>query len=740
MEIDEEKKKAAQRYVAERLESRQLNSSNVKALLVENEQMKRSIEANLYALTESQLRGADSSIRRLQECRESLPKVQSRFTEINVMAGESSALLSEFPYELNQVRENLFQTRQLLREMSKVDERVEKVRKLMADEDNILEAHEELASLAQMRMQAIIDAKKVGDRYVMDGVDRYFRGVGEMEEKLDRKVKKHMDATFELARKRPSLLKQVLKIIELEEKADRSRPPEQLKSYHFAFREKLQQFLENRFNAVFANAIQTDITDALKIVEQGKDHLISPSTLNVICAIVYDNLPIIQQVNRYFPSKYMMYEFYAGNIHRNLRSCLSKLASHSTLKAADVVNLFFWANVTYVKKIESQGLVPKEWPITDTLKASIPTYAAYLRTLMQQWCARLLEKDRVSPSYVEIPRNIMTDSIVTLYKFVNQQIDLVSNTKDSFFIYEVSKEATKVIYHFQKEQKEMLLKNLKDLHMKYLLATLNNHAKAHEYTEKYDVKVRGLLSEPELSAFELEDRTGLLEGFNEVRKLAVACIVQQILELFRESGVLSKFFTKDWFNVPANEYAPMEIVVQTVSDALEQMVRKHLQDKYVSDVAKECLDKLLQRYVQELCLKSGYGSDIGRCIEEDKVLVENTFSALIENRAFISRRMNLMSSLINFLTTPMDDQGQFILTYNALLDEYPDLNPDVVKRIISARADCDRDALNDVIAACRGITPSTQKSFPFFSAISLKALKDKEKSVFTFKEGKEPNE
>lgn len=108
------------------------------------------------------------------------------------------------------------------------------------------------------------------------------------------------------------------------------------------FREKLRESLENRFNAVFSNALQTDITDALRIVEQ-----------------IYDNLPIIQSVNKYFPSKYMMFEFYAGNIHRNLRTCLSRIANLPALNAADVVNLYYWANTSYVKKLESLNLVPK---------------------------------------------------------------------------------------------------------------------------------------------------------------------------------------------------------------------------------------------------------------------------------------------------------------------------------------------------------------------------------------------
>jgi hypothetical protein len=386
-------KEAARKYVSERLsESRQHQLNAVKALLAENENTKRTTEANLLALTEAQLVGAESSMSLLEQCRAQLPPLQRRFGEVDVMAKDAAELLRDFPYELSLVRENVFETRRLLRDMIQVEERVDRVRGLLEDEEQFLEAHTELSTLVEMRAKALQEATRAGDRYVIDGVERHFKRVGQLEGVFEGLMKQHMDATFELARKRPSLLKQLLKVIELEERADRGRPPERVKSYHFAFREKLREALENRFNAVFSNAMQTDITDALRVVEQ-----------------IYDNLPIIQQVNRYFPSKYMMFEFYAGNIHRNLRACLSRIANRPSLNAGDVVNLYYWANVSYVKKLEGLGLVAKEWPVTDTLKPAIATYAAYLRNLMNQWSFRLLERDRVNPSYVDLPKNLMTD-------------------------------------------------------------------------------------------------------------------------------------------------------------------------------------------------------------------------------------------------------------------------------------------------------------------------------------------
>lgn len=339
---------------------------------------------------------------------------------------------------------------------------------------------------------------------------------------------------------------------------------------------------------------------------------------------------------------------------------------------------------------------------------------------MNQWSARLLERDRVNPSFVEMPKNLMTDSIVTLFKFVNQQLDLVSNTKDSHFVFEVAKETTQVVYDFQRAQTEVLNTYAKDLHMKYLLALLNNNAKAYEYTEEYEFKVRGLLTEPELSRFEKEDRQGLVDGFEEVRKLCVSCVVQQIFDLFKESNMLAKLFTKEWIQASADEYNPMEVIVQTLADAIEQMVKRHLRDKYVSDVAKEALDRLMQRYVQELCSKSGYNAETVRAIERDKELIENSFTNVVQGKSYLTRRLNLMTSIISFLQTQMDDQGQFILTYNALLEDYPDLTPEIVKRIIMCRSDCDKDALNDVIAACRGILPSVKQFKPFFASIIIK--------------------
>ena len=309
---------------------------------------------------------------------------------------------------------------------------------------------------------------------------------------------------------------------------------------------------------------------------------------------------------------------------------------------------------------------------------------------------------------------------MTLYKFVNQQLDLVSNTKDSFFVYEVAKESTMVIYEFQRAQKELLQTSSKELPIKYLLAIVNNNAKAYDYTEEYEFRVRGFLSEPELSRFEKEEKQALVDGFEDVRKLAVSCIVAQFFDLFRESNVLSKLFGKEWQRGGGgDEYGPMEVAVQTLADALE-MARRHLRDKFVGDVAKEALDRLLQRYVQELSGRSGYTAETVAAVERDRRLVEQALGPLVQGKSFLARRLNLMSGIATFLRTPMDDQGQFILTYNALLDDYPDLTPELVKRIVGSRLDCDKDALAEVIAACRGILPSDKQLKPFFSDVKLK--------------------
>lgn len=241
--------------------------------------------------------------------------------------------------------------------------------------------------------------------------------------------------------------------------------------------------------------------------------------------------------------------------------------------------------------------------------------------------------------------------------------------------------------------------------------------------------MRSLISEPELSRFEKDgDRASLAGGFERVRLMAVSCVVSRIFDLFRESNVLAKLFGRDWVQPPADTYQPMEIAVMTLAEALEQLVRRHARDKFVSDVAQECLDRLLQRYVQELCNKSAHNERTAACIERDKQLVSEAFAGLLDGRAFLTRRLNLMGSMAVFISTPMDDHGQFILTYNSLLTDFPDLSPEVVKRIISARSDCDKEALNDVIAACRGILPPAHKAHePFFAAISLKGAKEEKR-------------
>jgi hypothetical protein len=60
-------------------------------------------------------------------------------------------------------------------------------------------------------------------------------------------------------------------------------------------------------------------------------------------------------------------------------------------------------------------------------------------------------------------------------------------------VFEVSRESVSVIYEFQRAQKELLQTSSKDLPIKYLLAMVNNNAKAYDYTEEYEFKVRSWL-------------------------------------------------------------------------------------------------------------------------------------------------------------------------------------------------------------------------------------------------------
>jgi hypothetical protein len=65
------------------------------------------------------------------------------------------------------------------------------------------------------------------------------------------------------------------------------------------------------------------------------------------------------------------------------------------------------------------------------------------------------------------------------------------------------------------------------------------------------------------------------------------------------------------------------------------MVRRHLRDKFVSDVAKECLDRLLQRYVQELLQRSGFNVETAAGVERDKRLVETLLGPLVQGKVSV---------------------------------------------------------------------------------------------------------
>ena len=75
-----------------------------------------------------------------------------------------------------------------------------------------------------------------------------------------------------------------------------------------------------------------------------------------------------------------------------------------------------------------------------------------------------------------------------------------------------------------------------------------------------------------------------------------------------------------------------------------------MRDKFVSDVAKECLDRLLQRYVQELLNRSGYTAETANGVLRDKDLVENQLGPLVQGKVSLEKNLLHACVCVCFLT------------------------------------------------------------------------------------------
>jgi hypothetical protein len=566
------------------------------------------------------------------------------------------------------------------------------VRMLLQDEEKLVAAYTALLKLRKICSKA---KEEEGEEEVGAEGSVRFASARQMEiEALDAEfeevLQKYLAKSFELAQRSPRVLKQLISVVTTE---DRLR----------------DESIIDIFCASLMRSIKRSVQTAID--QEGQPVSASLDILNRL----FDSLIVVQQTDVYFPLEKPIFPSYFSTLLSETRRFVIAVAERKTLTTADILNLHHWARVTYTEKLALHSLDLQRWPITDVLGPTVDTYVRKSIPLMEEWIGRLIEREVSSPFHVHTKEGfLMTESVVTLFKFVNQQLDLLLVTGDSHFISEVSRETARLMMRFQQAQADRINDLYTQLPFEYLLATVNNSDKALEYLAQHKERLSGLLK------CDVQHFSDLTAAFEDARSLSIRAIVAHLFHLFREADdVLGKCFTKAWSRPAANTARPLEIVSATLSDALNVRIGRFLPGQWAVEVALETLRQLLIRYVAELCAKSGYGAATATLIERDRALVLEVFAPLLQSHVFLLNCQQLFDSLAIFLRTPLKEKDAIVEAYVALGQSFPDISTQVLKHILSLRKDAKRTQIEEIAKMCAAFTrPRTSRRF--FAALVLK--------------------
>lgn len=306
---------------------------------------------------------------------------------------------------------------------------------------------------------------------------------------------------------RPATLVKAVMVIEREEKFDRQRKkmnrsvedrlkgikdkqsPKakelssqilKIRGYRSKAFEKLQNWIVQHFDYSFADlesdlqiTTQDESTAGFAFTAEVED--VTKRYLNEADRILKDLTVVKDKTRLCMPKHYKIFDFFLHQYHNHFYTLILRFANQAAiLSAKDTLNLVSWVKSVYEKFLDEIKHSDIEPSLIEPLEELIRGFRVHIKKLMTGWTPRLIEIDRKT-----FPESVVglyyTDSTVTLFKILQQQIEVVLTTKYPMLTFQVVLECIDAIHSFQQHVAELFITSWRELEFEYILALVNNN-------------------------------------------------------------------------------------------------------------------------------------------------------------------------------------------------------------------------------------------------------------------------
>lgn len=649
-------------------------------------------DAQLRALVQVQLDSARTGLDLLRLSLGRIANVQANLSAVDKLCAETQGLIGQ--YELikavNDARTNLHYTRRQLDRTLEIPRKIEEIHDMLENEKNLLQVYNEIKKLEKMREGALHEARGNTEQYEV--LEEVFKDVPGMFEVFEEKLYDLTRQTITLAKERPSVLVKALQVVEREHKlwearaaAKGKKKSKKDKRNDIDPREKIKEHIRisvgERFRQVFADCGE----DVQKIISRS--------------ALLSEDLDVVvHQVVPCFPEHFNIDAFFVEEYHQRLKAMFSEFAQQADdLSTQEILVLVEWVHKSYEPQMKALGAKEVADSLMDVLEPLMLSYKADAAKMMNEWTGRLIEQDKQAEPD-QLDGLFYTDAPVLLFKFINQQIDVVRPTACPRFIGLVAEECLTVLERYQKALFHTIRKEVDSLYMENILAMINNNHKCHDYLQDLGRKLAKALEADAMAKLNINGVAGVFYQIAEEAIKTVVAIIFKDLE-----PALVKIFHKDWY-----EDDLIEAIVETVKDYYDnECIKGYIVDSALRKMSQLILDQLVYRYVAEMVSrKSSFEKRTVKRMQDDEQAIHDFFvkdGDLREKQ--VAAALQILFDLRQIVEC---DATSVVENFAELLKHSPDITMDTFAGLLARRPDLSKAQIKELAEACAVIHQKKQ--------------------------------
>ena len=655
---------------------------------------------------------------------------------IQSLARDTSGLIPhyEIVQEVNTCRNNLRVTKEKLNVFIQIPIKLAKIRKLMADEMNVLKVYVAVRALERDRDDVLKQAMQfpAQQRELRD----IFRSVDQISEDLDDMLWHMLEDHFNLAMQKPAVLIKVMQVIfrEARMKSEADKAGMRLRQmkeaiangeddaqlmmvtglekrkleltlasmpkldYLAAASSRLRASIRKRFYAYFEDCKIKDEAEASNGgggggVGSSKPGFYGSSSslvggyeaqkcVNASRKVMIDLEKVIDDVQHCFPDAFQIRELYIQSYHEffyELLTDICKVSGRKENPVNDTLLLFKWIKIFYEPQLKRLAISPRIPLLTDALQDLVIEYKEYVFSSVDELANRVIAMDRDSPPEI-IDEALYTMMPTTLFNIVQMHLDVAINANSPVVTLATFQEIKKVLMSFQQKFRRQMEENESRYDVTYVVALINNFDRCYENTVEMDSRAMKVFDPVTYAGMLMSE---VMDGFQELVIFSRELLMRLCFLVLDEDIV--KLFTKAWY-----EEEIIEIFIATLNDYFGNEIKGKLMDTYFRKFAVECLDKCVVVYAMQLLYGKNRAPLTRRTADRlkyDAARLTSFFTAWQVRDKFVKTHLQVLFDLADLINADYDAVPHAL---DNLIKNSPDITSTIVEIILSNRDDLDK--------------------------------------------------